>query len=291
MPRSLNQGFSDFLTTLTPSSTESQAAKSHRTSIESCLKTNYSMTRFFRTGSFGNGTSISGYSDVDYFAEIPTKNLKQNSSLNLSRVKETLEKRFPKTGVKVSCPTVLVPFGSTKSESTEVAPCDHVSYHQTHRVYEIADGSGGWLRSCPDIHNCYVREVDQKHNGKVKPLIRFIKAWKYYNNVPISSFYLELQVTKFCNSESSVLYHFDIYTVLNNLLNNNLANMRDPMGVSGLISPCESDAKWHEAMSKLRTAVTRANHAKIAASNDRIQDAFHWYNLLFDNKFPNYYWS
>ncbi|CAH8208729.1 nucleotidyltransferase domain-containing protein [Vibrio aestuarianus] len=289
MPRSLNQGFSDFLTKLTPSSVESQAAKSHRASIESCLKANYSMTRFFRTGSFGNGTSICGYSDVDYFAEIPTKNLKQDSNSTLSLLKGVLDKRFPRTGVKVSCPTVVVPFGTTKSESTEIAPCDRVTYYKTYPVYEIADGSGGWLRSCPDIHNSYVREVDQKHGGKVKSLIRFIKAWKYYNNVPISSFYLELQVTKFCDSESSIVYHYDIHTVLNSLLGSNLAKMRDPMGVSGLISPCDSDAKWNEAMSKLRTAVTRANNAKVAASDNKIQDAFYWYNMLFDNKFPNYY--
>ncbi|MUK43703.1 nucleotidyltransferase [Aliivibrio fischeri] len=290
MPRSINQGFADFLTKLTPSSSETQAAKSHRASIESCLKANFAMTRFFRTGSFGNGTSISGYSDVDYFAEIPTKNLKQHSGRTLSSVKEALDKRFPSTGIKVSCPTVLIPFGTMKCESTEVAPCDHVNYENGYRVYEIADGSGGWLRSCPDIHNDFVRSVDQKHNGKVKALIRFIKAWKYYNNVPISSFYLELQITKFCDGESSILYHFDIYTILNNLLNSNLAAMRDPKGVSGLISPCNSDAKWSESISKLRTAVTRANNAKVATSNEKVQDAFYWYNKLFDDKFPNYYY-
>lgn len=289
MPRSIDQGFSDFLTKLTPSLTETQAAKSHRASIEACLRSNFSMSRFFRTGSFGNGTSISGFSDVDYFAEIPTYNLKQNSATTLSMVKEALNKRFPNTGVRVSCPTVLLPFGSTKSESTEVAPCDHVSYEGDYRVYEIANGSGGWQRSCPDIHNDYVREVDQKHSGKVKNLIRFIKAWKYYNSVPISSFYLELQVTRFCDGESSILYQFDIYTVLNNLLNSDLASMRDPKGISGLISPCNSDANLDEAMSKLRTAVTRANNAKLAASDGKIQDAFNWYNKLFNDNFPNYY--
>ena len=62
---------------LTPSSYESDAAKRHRGSIEQCIKSNFGLRRFWRTGSFGTGTSISGYSDVDYIASIPTKNLSQ----------------------------------------------------------------------------------------------------------------------------------------------------------------------------------------------------------------------
>jgi len=66
MPRTVDEGFRDFLTKLTPSATESQAARSHRASIEARLKTDFGLRRFVRIGLFGNGTSISGYSDVDY---------------------------------------------------------------------------------------------------------------------------------------------------------------------------------------------------------------------------------
>ncbi len=64
MPRTVDEGFRDFLPSLTPSSLESAAAKTHRASIEACLKTNFGLKRFFRVGSFGNGTSISGHSDA-----------------------------------------------------------------------------------------------------------------------------------------------------------------------------------------------------------------------------------
>ena len=46
-------------------------------------------------------------------------------------------------------------------------------------------------QASPDAHNAYVASIDTKFGGKVKPLIRFIKAWKYFRDVPISSFYLE----------------------------------------------------------------------------------------------------
>ncbi|MBF4391316.1 nucleotidyltransferase, partial [Vibrio anguillarum] len=144
-------------------------------------------------------------------------------------VRERLAARFPNTGVRVSCPTVLVPFGTSKSEWTEVAPCDHVSTNDNgFKVYEIANGSGGWLKSSPASHNSYVKRIDDKHNGKVKELIRFIKAWKYYNDVPISSFYLELQTARYCDSESTIVHRFDIKGVFNVLLSNELASMQDP---------------------------------------------------------------
>lgn len=72
MPRSVEEGFTDFLVKLRATATETEAAKKHRRSIEACLQNNFGLLRFTRIGSFGNGTSISGYSDVDYLACIPT---------------------------------------------------------------------------------------------------------------------------------------------------------------------------------------------------------------------------
>lgn len=206
--RTVDQGFRAFLQRLTPTTGESTAAKTHRASIETCLKNNFGMTRFFRTGSFGNGTSISGYSDVDYFAEIPPSNLKVGSTFTLRDVRDALDKSFPRTGVRVNCPAIVVPFGTDAKESTEVTPADYVGVTKKgkYRVYEIADCSNSWMRSSPHAHNAYVREIDGSLGFKVKPLIRFIKAWKYYQNVPISSFYLELRIAKYAEGKSNIIY-------------------------------------------------------------------------------------
>lgn len=287
--RTVHQGFVDFEKKLTPTAGESAAAKNHRASIETCLKSNFGMTRFFRTGSFGNGTSISGYSDVDYFAEIPICNLKENSTTTLSQVRDALDKRFPNTRVRVSCPAVLVPFGTDAKESTEVTPADYVEdIEDEHKVYEIPDCSDGWMKSSPDAHNAYVREVNEDLGGKVKPLIRFIKAWKYYRYVPISSFYLELRVTKFVEGQSSITYDEDVKRVFAHLDRIDLANMRDPMGISGDISPCSTDAKLVDAKSKLSTALTRARKAYEARLSGNIAMAFSRWGQLYDGNFPSY---
>ena len=101
---------------------ESTTAQSHRASIEACLRGNFGLKRFWRTGSFGNGTSIRGYSDVDYFAVIPAENLKKDSDASLRMARDVLDARFPRTGVRVDCPAVRVPFGSLRSEAHETVP-------------------------------------------------------------------------------------------------------------------------------------------------------------------------
>jgi hypothetical protein len=130
MPRTIDQGFRDFLARLTPSGQESSAATSHRASIQACLQNNFGLLRYFRMGSFGNGTSISGHSDVDYLACLPNRVLTLNSASTLVKVRNALDSRFPAAGVQVRTPAVVIPFGSMKSEQTEVVPADDVGQQQ-----------------------------------------------------------------------------------------------------------------------------------------------------------------
>lgn len=290
MPRTIEQGFEDFLLKLKPQATESDAAKSHRASIESCLKNNFGLKRFVRIGSFGNWTSVSRHSDVDYLACLPTDQLTQVSTSTLVKVRNALDSRFPNTGVAVNCPAIAVPFGTRKSEITEIVPADYVGDSNGFKVYEIADCAGGWMRASPDAHNAYVKSVDDKLGGRVKPLIRFLKAWKFFRGVPISSFYLELRVAKYAADEKTIVYDIDVRNVLKLLWDGQLPHMQDPMGVSGYIPACKSAATREDALSKLVTAFTRADKARQAAASDKISEAFDWWRLLYNDEFPNYYY-
>jgi len=289
MPRSVEEGFTDFLLKLRATTVETDVAKRHRQSIEACLQNNFGLLRFTRIGSFGNGTSISGYSDVDYLASIPTSQLTQSSTYSLEKVKNALSARFPLTGVRVNCPAVTIPFGIYRSETTEIVPADYIT-EDTFKVYEIADGQGGWMRVSPDAHNAYVTYVDNKLDGKVKPLIRFLKAWKFFRDVPISSFYLEMRVAKYAEQEKVIVYDVDVKNILKSLWDNQLARIQDPMGFSGYISPCKTEAQKEVALSKLLTAYTRAEKARQASTYENPKLAFDWWRLLYDNEFPNYYY-
>ena len=168
-------------------------------------------------------------------------------------------------------------------------PADYVQELDGFKVYEIADGDGGWMRISPDAHNSYVAQVDAALSGRVKPLIRFVKAWKFIRNVPISSFYLEMRVAKYAEGESSIVYDIDVKRVLRSLWDHQLARIQDPTGFSGYISACKTEAQEQDALSKLSTATVRAEKAVAARSAGDISDAFDWWRLVYDDKFPTYY--
>lgn len=292
MAKTVEEGFREFLQKLTPTATETAAAKSHRASVEACLKANFGISRFFRSGSFGNGTSIRGYSDVDYFASIPHSNISHIADDALMEVWEVLDNRFPVTGVAIKRPAIYLPFGTDASESTDVVPAKYEdSDEDDNLIYKIPnpiEGKGGWILASPDAHNNYIDNVNEELSKKVKPLIRFIKAWKYYRNVPIFSFYLEMFVARYAYSEKSIVYSIDIQSILDKLWQNQLSAIQDPIGISGYIYPCVNDAYKEDALSKLLTASIRADKAREAEEKNDIKEAFEWWDKLYDYEFPYY---
>lgn len=293
MPKkTVAEGFDKFLLGLEPLKTEHNKAIKHKKSVNSCLTNNFGCYNFFETGSFGSGTGVRHHSDTDYFAVIPAKNLHTNSAYDLTRVKQALQYTFSTTtGIGVRCPAVKIPFGVYTSETMEITPCYFNDVYETTKGkfarYGIPDCNGGWMYSSPQAHNSYVNTQNDKFgNDKAKKLIQLIKAWKYYNNVPIKSFYLELRVTKYLETESVIVFDIDVKRILKSLQSHSLASMRDPMGISGLISASSTDTQKATALSKFNTAVSRAVKAIEAKDNGNIDDAFYWWNLLFNYNFP-----
>lgn len=146
------------------------------------------------------------------------------------------------------------------------------------------------MKSSPSTHNAYVTKENIRLSRKLKPLIRFLKAWKYYCNVPISSFYLELRTSKWMETESSIVYEFDINTIFKKLHNCELAAIQDPKNISGYVYPCSSEVKKKDALSKLNTAKTRSQNARDAESAKKTSEAFAWWDKVFGGNFPSYYY-
>jgi hypothetical protein len=277
MPKTVEEGYRTFCRRLTPTGGETEAAKRHRVSIETCLRKNFHLLGFFRSGSFGNGTSISRYSDVDYFAVINSEDLHENSNISLRKVKEVIDARFPFTNVRVNSPSIIVPFGTEAAETTEIVPANYLRTEgNKYRIYEIPDREGGWMKVSPDKHNSWVTQINDNLNKKVKPLIRFIKAWKYNRKVPISSFYLEMRISKFISGYDTIIYSIIVKNFFKHLCAIQLAAIQDPMGISGCIQACSTQAQKDSALSKLNTAQSRAKKARDAEVSGKISAAFYW---------------
>lgn len=226
---------------------------------------------------------------MDYLASLKDNFYNAYSTYSLSKVKDSLDARFPRTGVRVSCPAVFVPFGASKAEAHDIVPGDLVSSSNSNMVYRISDCGGGWMQVCPEAHISYVNAVHKKLDNKVKPLVRFIKAWKYFRDVPISSFYLEMRVAKYATTETAIIYPIDVKRVLKLLFDCQLAAIQDPTGYSGYISACKTELMRTEALSKLDTALSRASNALEEQNKGNIYEAFAWWRLLYNDEFPSYY--
>lgn len=288
MTKDVDEAFSLLLSWIVPSETETTKAISHRASIKACLEANFGMTNFFRAGSFGHGTSVRGFSDVDYFAVIPTAKLKKDSTATLREVKEALAKRFPLTDVYVDSPAVAVQFGDEKWEKHEITPVDFVKNESGFSVYDMPNRYGEWMHSSPLALNDHTNFHNDRLAKKAKQLIRLVKLWNYSNNVGIRSIYIEMRVVEYLISETTIVYTIDVRNALRHMQQKELAAMHDPRGLGAKIFPC-SDAAKPGALSKLNSAVTRANKAEEARNNGQMSDAFGLWDLVFNGRFPAYY--
>lgn len=287
MPRTVAQGFDKFLADLTPSPAQRTAAASHRAAVRSALESTITVRNFFETGSFLHGTGVSGHSDVDALVSIG--DAKPGTSLTaLNWVKDTLSNRFPFTAVRISRPAVVVEFSNGK-ETWEIIPGFLTSRGGPDQyVYDIPGPSSGWIDSAPKEHLKYVNECNKEpHSGDAKSLARLAKAWKYYRNVPISSFYLEMRAAQHVSTQSSYFHVWDICQLLEKLQSHRLASMNDPKGASDRINPCSSDATKLTSLSRLDTAARRARNALDAHRDGKIDTAFYYLDLLFGGRFPS----
>lgn len=291
MAKTLEQGFDTFISWLQPLTSEHNKASSHKDSVKSCMENNFKCTSLFETGSFGNGTGVRHHSDTDYFAVCPGSEFWTDSAYTLTKVKESLQSTFWNTsGIVVNSPAVRIPFGTYASETLEITPASRNGSIDTpvgsKYSYDIPNGNGGWMKSSPGAHTAYVNRENDRLNGKLKPLIQLVKAWKFYNNVPISSFYLELRTTKYAEGESVIVYDIDLHHIIKHLYDNDLPSINDPMGISGYIAACSTDAKRTDALSRIKTAYTRADKAYDNRTSN-LDDCFYWWNLFFNNEFPS----
>jgi hypothetical protein len=263
----------DLTSLYTPTPSEFDAARSHRASIEVRLDLHHGLHEMFETGSLKHGTGVWRRSDADFIVSL--KGERPDSPIRtLTRVKETLQARFPSTPIGVRQPAVVCSFSDG---IVEVVPAFPAS-----TGYWIADPLGGWMLTHPKAHNQYVNDVNKKHNGAAKMLARQTKIWKYLRNVPVSSCYLEMRSARHMEGESSYVPLWDLYLVLKKIYETNLAAMNDPTGLGSRFGSCSSESKRLDAMSKLATAVSRARSAKDFAEAGDHRSAIANLKLLFN---------
>jgi Second Messenger Oligonucleotide or Dinucleotide Synthetase domain len=290
MARTVTKAFDEFLTRLTPLESEREARAKHKDDVEAALRNSIEIGRFLEIGSFHHGTGIRRHCDVDLLVCI--KSAKPGSSdTALGWVKNALTASFPNTRVRVSRPAVVIEFANG-TEAWKVIPGFSAGRGDDNvRVYEIPGAETGWMGTAPEAHASYLDEINSigKVSGGAKKLARLAKAWRYYNEVPISSFYLEMRAAEYISGEETHIPVWDICGLLQKLDQLGLAPMKDPKTVAGQFDPCLTPGMREEAVSKLRRGANRARKAIEAYHKEEMDEVFYYLDLLFGGNFPSRY--
>lgn len=275
-----SQYLDSLISLYTPLSSTFDAMRKHRAGIESRLDSWLGVHEMFETGSLKHGTGVWNHSDADYIVSL--KGTRPGSATTaLNKVRDALKDKYPYTTIRVSRPAVVCEFAGG-TETVEVVP-----------AYPTTDGGGGywipnpasdgdWMRTFPKDHNTYVNEANKKHSGGAKKLARLAKVWKYKRNAPVSSCYLEMRAAKHADGETTWSLPYEIHAYFKNLRSINLAAMNDPTGLGSRFSAYSSDSAKQDALSKLDTAVTRAEKAKDYYAKGDHANAIAYLKLLFN---------
>lgn len=270
------QYLNSILAKYTPSSNAFDAARTHRSGIEARLDNWFGVSEMFETGSLKHGTGVKWWSDADYFVVL--KGSQPTASWALDKVKEALQDKYPSTTIQIRRPAVVCKFANG-NETVEVVP----AYPATGGGYWIPDPTNyDWMKAFPKEHNAYVNDANNRHTGpSAKALARLLKTWKYRRSVPVSSCYLEMRSAKYILNETWVNLLDDVYYMLKNLSNSELAAMNDPTGLGSRFTAYSSETNKQDALSKLATALGRAEKARNYANEGRHTLAIEQLSLLF----------
>lgn len=159
-----------------------------------------------------------------------------NSRLVLNKFKDRLGQTYSTSDHPVR-DGEAVRLDLTYDWSFDIVPCFQTVKESDGRNYFlIPNGYGGWKKTDPKKDRDFIQQVDQKHNGKVRPLIRLCKKWFEVKKFETPMSYLiETMVAKHCASKDVLCNRID-YNFINflidlpNVVNSQIMDMKKIQG-------------------------------------------------------------
>jgi hypothetical protein len=263
---------------MTPNEAARSDAAKHRKEIEEWLKTDLGILRMRETGSWHHGTALDGFSDVDYFVSM-RDSCPSSSTTALEDLCASLSRGIPGAYASIDRPAVRLRYFEDGPD-VEITP----AYIRETDDYDIPDpGSTGWIRSNPAVHLEYVDRAQQETGGRAKGLIRLVKTWKSCNNLPLSSFYLEMRTAQYALNNKPIIYDWDLRDFFKSLANSGLREMNDPTNYGRRIATGTSNlAESITARYAVEEAARLARLAREAAEDSDHCTAIYHLRTLFN---------
>lgn len=198
--------FQNFVAALMLTSDQALDGSTKQYGVRGCLDAHYwgnsNANYGFLIGSWGKSTEIRPPRDVDVMFQLPSSVYERfqtrpgnKQSQLLQEVKEVLKKTYSNTEMRADGQVVVVPFASY---AVEVAP----AFLLQDGKYWICDTNNGgrYKTTDPKAEIKHVKDSNDLTNGNTRALIRMIKCWQGYCNVPLKSFLIELLAVEFLST-------------------------------------------------------------------------------------------
>lgn len=196
----IGNDFDIFCANLTVPQNDRAVISSRYKAITKCLNTKFYGTtsdtdnsRYY--GSYGRGTAISGFSDLDITYLLPTISFpgKSDSRTNvqatlLQTVRGVLLGTYPSTDIAADHQVVVVKFSDGKV--FDVLPVFDPD-NEGDMIYPDASDGGSWKLTNPVADQEAIAKMDKDCNSNLKQLCRMARAWRAYCNVPIKGMLID----------------------------------------------------------------------------------------------------
>ena len=281
--------FQALLGRIAPSESESSGLRGHQSTIQRRLTNSLNIANFRRIGSTARGTAIRGHSDLDLMAIFPASELVRgdgfiSSNTALTRVRTSLQARYPSTDIRRDGVAVVLSFGAGQ-RSLDVVPAKFAGVYMSSPMYDIPSGDGGWRRVSPAAHNLFITRANTRAGMKLTRVAQLLRWWKYSRiiPIPISSFFMDLTLAESRICEGALSYPYCLARYFAHLDQRGCRGFQDPCAVSNSLDAASTTPQ----LEAVRTAVAYASHhaeqALAAAKREHFQEANRQWSLVFND--------
>lgn len=154
-------------------------------------------------GSYGRGTAIRGFSDLDMIFQLPAtvksrfdNYVGNGQSALLQEVRAKIQKTYPSTDIGGDGQVVVVTFSD--GMRFEVVP----AFENSDKSYTFPDANDGgrWRKTNPIPEIDAVSSRDNATNGNMKALCRMARAWKNEWDAPMGGLLIDTLADRFLDS-------------------------------------------------------------------------------------------
>jgi Second Messenger Oligonucleotide or Dinucleotide Synthetase domain len=259
--------FTSFLSNLKLTYSQRVDGSTKHKGVRTCLNRHYynsssDSDNSLLAGSWGKSTEIRPPRDIDVLFGLPKSVYDQyesrignKQSQLLQEVKSVLAATYSTTKMRGDGQVIVVPF---ESYAVELVP----AFLLTDGKYWICNtpDGGSYKTVDPKAEKSHIKVSNDDTKGNTRDLIRMMKCWQDYCNVPLKSFVIELLVVQFIagwahKGKSTVYYDWMVRDFLNYLKGK---YSWESVSVPGILETISLGDSWK---SRAETAYSRAAKA------------------------------